>query len=175
MSVPDEVRDRLRDLLWERADKLDWLALGSTAKTRHYANWTSDRQVGGVLSRYLDIHLVRLYIKDSLLKAYPQARLADARAPFRLLGVPETAGVTRVFIKPHGRQLSDGRVISWGPAAGWKAVLMAAHERSFGIRGACPFGVVLTQSASRFSDDASRAVVADAAAKLGIAKLVWSP
>jgi len=53
-------------------------------------------------------------------------------------------------------------------------VLMAGHERSFGLRGACPFGVLLTQSANRFSDDASRAVVTDAAAKLGIAKLVWS-
>ena len=65
----------------------------------------------------------------------------------------------------------------FGPchAPGWKAVLMAAHERSFGLRGGCPFGVVLTQSANRFSDEASRAVVADAAAKLGVAKLVWSP
>jgi hypothetical protein len=173
MNLPDSVRDKLRERMWQMADEITWLALGPTEKTQHYENWTKDPEVGGVLQRYMALGQVRVYIKDSLLKDYPRARRADQEKPFRMLSIDGKVGVTRVFIKPHGRQLADGRIVCWGRAADWKAILLAVFERSFTIKGAKPHAAVLTESAGKFSDASVRAVVIEAAKRLGIDKLVW--
>lgn len=173
MNLPDQVRDQLRERMWRIADQIDWLALGPTEKTQYYENWTKDSEVGGVLQRYMAVGQVRVYIKDSLLKDYPRARRADQAKPFRMLGLQANIGVARVFIKPHGRLLADGRIVCWGRAADWKTILMAVFERSFTISDATPFAVVLTESAGKYSDTAARAVVSEAARRLGIDRLVW--
>jgi hypothetical protein len=173
MSLPDNIRDRLREHLWQAADQIDWLALGPSEKSQYYENWAKDPKIGVVLSRYMDVRQVRVYIKDTLLKSYHRARQADSTKPLRMLRLPADVAVSRVFIKPHGRQLADGRIICWGRASDWKVILMAVHERSFATKGARPYAVVLTQSTGRFADQGVRAVVADAAKKLGIEKLLW--
>lgn len=173
MTVPDEIRDRLKQQLWEIADAIDWLALGPIEKSQRYENWAHDPQFGGVLSHYMDVRQIRVYIKDTLLKQYPQARRKDSKLPFSVLAIPPTATITRIFIRPHGRQLTDGRVICWGRAADWKSVLMAAHERAFQTKGSRPFAVILHQSCAKYGTTEARAVVVDAAEKLGIERIVW--
>ncbi len=78
-----------------------------------------------------------------------------------------------VYEKPHGQRLADGRVICWGKAEDWKAILMALHERTYSRRGIKPFGVVLSQASGRFQDSHTRSLVEDAARKIGIEKVVW--
>lgn len=173
MNLPDDVRDQLRERMWRIADEIDWLALGPTEKTQHYENWTKDPEVGGVLQRYMAVGQVRVYIKDSILKDYPRARRADQEKPFRMIGLDAKVDVTRVFVKPHGRLLSDGRIVCWGRAADWKAILLAVYERSFTILNARPHAAVLTESAGKFSDANVRAVVIEAAKRLGIKRLIW--
>jgi hypothetical protein len=173
MNLPDDVRDQLRERMWRIADEIDWLALGPSEKTQCYENWTKNPDVGGTLQRYMAVGQVRVYIKDSLLKDYPRARRADYNKPFRMLGLDVQTGVTRVFIKPHGRLLADGRIVCWGRAADWKAILLAVFERSFKIQEARPFAALLTESAGKFSDSNARNVVIEAASRLGIEKLVW--
>lgn len=172
-AVPDEIRDRLKARLWKSADDIDWLWLGPVEKTQKYENWTQDAAVGGVLSHYMDVRHIRQYIKDTLLKKYPQSRHADVIKPFRLLELDPAAAFAKSFLRPHGRQLSDGRIVCWGRAADWKSVLMATHERAFQTKSAQPYGVVLFQSSAKFGTAESRSVVVDAASKLGILKLVW--
>lgn len=173
MNLPDTVREQLKDRMWRIADEIGWLAIGTTEKSQHYKNWTKDPEVGGVLQRYLPLGEVRVYIKDSLLKDYPRARRADQEKPFRMLRLNGKVACSQVFIKPHGRLLSDGRIICWGRAADWKMILMAVFERSFTISGSTPFAAVLTESVGKFSDTAARGVVVEAAQCLGIEKLVW--
>ncbi|HUY87719.1 MAG TPA: hypothetical protein VMV10_03190 [Pirellulales bacterium] len=173
MNLPDSIRDQLRERMWRIADDIDWLALGPTEKTQQYENWTKDPEVGGVLERYMAVGQVRVYIKDSLLKDHPRARRADQDKPFRMLGLDGKVGVTRVFIKPHGRLLSDGRIVCWGRAADWKAILLAVFERSFTIRDAKSFAAILTESAGKYSDTTARSVVIEAAKRLKIEKLIW--
>ena len=173
MSLPDNVRDQLRERMWRIADEIDWLALGPTEKTQHYENWTKDPEVGGVLQRYMAVGQVRVYIKDSLLKDYPRARRACHERPFRMLGLNSETGVKRVFIKPHGRLLADDRIVCWGRAADWKTILTAVFERSFTIRDAVPYAAVLTESVGRFSETDARNVVIEAARRLGIQALIW--
>jgi hypothetical protein len=174
MTVPDEVRDSLKSKLWTIADEIDWLALGPIEKSQRYENWAHDPEIGGVVSRYMDVRQVRVYIKDTLLKKYPQVRLADTKRAFRFFAIPDDSPCVKDYIRPHGRQLADGRVVCWGRAADWKSVLMAAHERAFGVRNATPYAVLLLQSAGKYGTEEARSVVIDAAAKLGIEKLLWN-
>lgn len=172
MTVPNNIRESLKAKLWYIADQLGWGNLGQVDKARYYEIWTRDPEIGGLLSRYLDGGQVRVYIKDSLLKDYSRLRLADPNRPLRVLGLDDETKVIERYIKPHGRRLDDGRVLSWGRADDWKAILMAVHERAFAHK-AKPFAVVLVRSSGRYHETHTRAVVEDAAKKLGIERVVW--
>jgi len=175
MRVPDEIRVGMRQKLWAVASEVDWANLSSIEKSAYYESWTRDPEVGGTLSHYMDQRQVRVYIKDTVMKGFGRSRLADANKPMRLLGLPVdgSAAVTKDYERPHGRLLSDGRVIAWGTAKDWKAVLMSIHERAFEADGGRAYGAVLSSAAGKFAEDSTREVVADAAKKLGIEKLVW--
>ena len=47
------------------------------------------------------------------------------------------------------------------------------HERAFQAKGARPYAAVFYQSAAKYGDEQSRAVVKDAVRKLGIEHTVW--
>lgn len=173
MSVPDQVREELRGRLWGLADQIAWMNLSQTEKSKCYEDWTRDPRIGGVLARYIDKGHVRVYLKDTLLKDYTRNRLADSARPFRVLGIPASTEVLETYVKPHGRRLTDGRVVCWGRAEDWKLVLMAVHERAFVNRHGKAFGAVLLQASGRFQSKEIREVVDDAAKKLGIERLVW--
>ena len=171
MTVPDSVREALRRELWNQAEALGWTDLSAADKTRHYEHWTQDPNIGGVLAQYMDPPRVRVYLKDAIFKPYSRARLGDWGRCARALGV-DSAATTDTFIKPHGRELTDGRVICWGPSSSWKAVLMALHERTFG-RGCSPYAAVFLRAIGRYREDATRRMVEDAARRLGTERVVW--
>ena len=47
--MPDDVRDRLRSVIWTRADELGWSALTDGERSGHYERWTRDPNIGGTL------------------------------------------------------------------------------------------------------------------------------
>lgn len=173
MTVPAGVRDSIRKILWERAEDLRWQDLSSGEKSKYYESWTREEALGGVLSRYIDATHVRVYIKDTLLKDFTRTRMAEPRRPLKAIGInpdlEEIEGI-ETFEKPYGVRLRDGRVVCWGRADAWKAILLAVHERAF-EKGE-PYGAVL-MSSPRFHDLDARRVVESAARKLGIHKLDW--
>lgn len=173
MSVPDRVREDLKERLWRLADEIAWMSLSQSDKARLYEDWTRDPQVGGLLARYIDKGQVRVYLKDTVLKDYTRARLADTGRPLRVLDIPQTAAVSRTYVKPHGRKLGDGRVVCWGRAEDWKLVLMAVHERAHLSKNGRPHAAVLLQSSGRYQAKEVRDMVEAASHKLGIEKLVW--
>ena len=173
MSVSDKVREDLKERLWRLADEIVWMNLSQSQKAKYYEDWTRDPKIGGVLARYIDKGQVRVYLKDTLLKDYTRTRLADTCRPFRVLDIPQTAPVSRSYVKPHGRKLEDGRVVCWGRAEDWKLVLMAVHERAHLSKNGKPFAAVLLQTAGRYQSREVRDMVEAASKKLGIEKLVW--
>ena len=173
MTVPDAVRERLKALVWSRADAIGWMDLSPTDKTTYYENWTNDPDIGGVLTRCIDKAQVRVYLKDSLLKDYVRLHLADWDRPFRVLRISQKAKTAESYVKPHGRRLSDGRVVCWGRADDWKAVLMALHERTYGREGQRPFAAVFLKAVGRFGESKVRAMIETAAKKLGVRRVVW--
>jgi len=173
MSVPEAIRLELKERLWKAADELGWLNLSASAKSRHYEAWSRDPSVGGLLARYIPISDVRLYLKDTLLKGYSQDRLSDDSMPGKLLGISLTDQIVQQYVKPHGRRLEDGRIVCWGRAASWKAILMAAYERTHATTDFRAFGVILTHAAGRYKQNKTRSMVEEAAHKLGIERIVW--
>ncbi len=173
MSVPDRMREQLRTQLWNLADQIGWADLSPSAKSHHYENWTLDPKIGGTLAHYIDKGQVRVYLKDTLLKDYSRKQSGDEARPFRILGIPPGTRVSENYIKPHGRRLHDGRVLCWGRAADWKGILLAVYERTYTNRGARSFAAVLSHAVGRYQEDKVRAMIEDAAKKLGIEGVSW--
>jgi hypothetical protein len=171
MSVPAQIREEMRAQLWNEADRLNWVALSASDKSRYYTIWTETEDLGGQLGQYIDPRKVRVYIKDTLLKAYARESSARHDLAFRVLGIPPDTLTVETYIKPHGRLLVDQRHIAWSRANEWKVTLMALHERAF--PNGIPFGVVLTKAGAKYSHQQDRAVVESAAKKLGIQRVVW--
>jgi hypothetical protein len=149
------------------------MSLSPTAKSKHYEEWTSNREIGGVLMRFIDAGHVRLYIKDTLLKAYALDRSADASRPLRVSGIDAAAEPSEIYLKPHGRRFADGRIVCWGRADDWKIVLMALHERAFDNPGTRSFAAILLFADGRFRESGLRNMVKAAADGLKIEKLIW--
>lgn len=173
VRIPNPIRKGLRQKLWAVADDLDWPRLEWYKKSAQYEAWTRDPEVGGLLANYMDQRRIRVYIKDTIMKGYVRSRQANTDRPFSALGVDEGVEIAEAWERPHGRRLTDGRVVVWGNADDWKLVLMAVHERSWGIMGARPFAAVLLWSTGKFAEPSVRAMVQDAADKLQIERLVW--
>lgn len=177
MRIPDDVRFGMRQKLWAVADTVDWARLTWVEKSSYYEAWTRDPEVGGKLGHYMDQRQVRVYIKDTVMKGYGMSRLADPSGVMRVLGLlsgsADGVSVAAEYERPHGRLLADGRVIAWGKASDWKAILMSIHERAFEAKGGRPYGAVLSSAVGRFTEDDTRRLVADAAKRLGVEKLVW--
>jgi hypothetical protein len=172
MSVPDNIREEMRSKLYELADEKNWMCLSVAEKSATYDAWTRDPAVGGVLSRFIRLSDVRLYLKDSLLKDYARQKQADDTLINQVLGVGGV-DVVRSDIKPHGRTLKDGRIFTWGQANAWKTILMATYERAYNEQGGKAFAVVLTNAYGNFHQPSVRALVETAASRLGIERVVW--
>lgn len=173
MRIPDDVRDRLREEIWSRADKLGWSTLKDAERARQYEQWSRDADIGGVLAHYMDARKVRVYIKDSLLKPYERARLSGTEQQILgRLGIPAASEVGDRYIKPHGIVFADGRIVSWGNSRDWKLVLMAMFERAASRPGSSAFGTVLLEN-GKTGDAAIRKMVREAARRLGIERMEW--
>ncbi len=173
MRIPDDVRDRLREEIWSRADKLGWSALNDAERARRYEQWSREPEIGGALAHYMDARKVRVYIKDSLLKPYERARVSGTeREILGRLGIPADSEVARRYIKPHGIEFADGKLVSWGNSRDWKLVLMAMFERAASTPGSCAFGTVLLEN-GKTGDAVTRKLVRDAAARLGVERMEW--
>ncbi|MBN9092740.1 hypothetical protein [Pandoraea pnomenusa] len=173
MKLPEDVRDRIRDLLWERATDLGWSGLADTERSRHYEQWTRETAIGGTLAHYMDPRKVRVYIKDSLLKPYERARVSGTEQDIlAVLDIDPALEVVHRYIKPHGLRFIGGQIIAWGKSRDWKLILMAMYERTALNHGASSLGTVLLESGNT-ADDSARILVRGAATQLGIARVEW--
>ena len=147
------------------------MSLTNEQKSAHYEMWTREPSIGGVLSHYMELARVRVYIKDTLLKDYTRQKLANGTKPLAAAGVLKELPAAQGFAKPHGVRLHDGRIVCWGKAEDWKDVLTALHERGFpnGKRSAA----VLLYPSGRFKEKHIIAMVEDAARKLEIERVLW--
>ncbi len=173
-AVPSDIRDRIQKKIWAQADELNWPRISDLERAGWYENWSKDKDVGGVLAHFMDPRKVRVYIKDSLLKPYLRTRLQYAWEKV-LLAIDmdhQAAAVTKSYDKPHGRQLSDGRVICWGNSRDWKLVLMSVFERAYGVESGNPYAAVLLET-GKTSHGELREMIHEVGKKLGLHQVAW--
>jgi hypothetical protein len=173
MTIPTDIRDEIRKILWAAADKLDWSFLSDAGRSKYYEQWTRDPSIGGRLGHFMDPRQVRVYIKDSLLKPYERTRMSENEDKvWRTLGLPVPGIYAEAYIKPHGKRLLNGSVVCWGKSRDWKSILMTVFERSHSTPSAKPLGVVLVETGPT-AQDGQRDLVKEAARRLGIEKVAW--
>jgi hypothetical protein len=172
VNIPASVKARLQEALWKEADKLQWEALGSVEKARQYKVWTDSSAIGGILSAYMDPRAVRVYIKDTLLKAYSRSKLSEHEDLVLRICEKLDIDVTQSYIKPHGIMFTDRSFVAWGRADDWKSVIGSLFERAY-VNAGDPSIAILFRAVPRFTTDTSRAPVKAAATRLGVRRCVW--
>lgn len=173
-ALPTDIRDRIRQKIWAKADELDWPRISDLERTAWYENWTKDKDVGGVLSHFMDARKVLVYIKDSLLKPYLRSRLKDGwERVLLVINMEEKEALFKnSYDKPHGRQLLDGRIICWGNSREWKSILISVFERAYQADTGIPYAAVLMET-GKTTNVGMREMILDASRKLGLRHLAW--
>ncbi len=173
-ALPIDIRNNIRHKIWAKADELDWPRISDVERTVWYENWTKDKDVGGVLSHFMDARKVRVYIKDSLLKPYLRSRLQDGWGQVLLaVNMEESeALLKKSYDKPHGRQLLDGRIICWGNSREWKSILISVFERAYRVDAGIPYAAVLMET-GKTANAGMRQMILDASQKLELRHLAW--
>lgn len=173
-ALPIDIRDRIRQKIWAKADELGWPRISDVERTIWYENWTKDKDVGGVLSHFMDARKVRVYIKDSLLKPYLRSRLQDGWEQVLLtIGMQQgVASFIKSYDKPHGRQLPDGRIICWGNSREWKSILISVFERAYRIEVGIPYAAVFTET-GKTMNAGTREMILTASQRLGVQHVAW--
>ena len=142
--VPDNLRREIIREIYKRLDHLRWEQLGPGERSKHYAAFVNDPEIGGRLNPYKDESGIRVWIKDGPAKEYRRA--IEGAGPYaiytdrQLVGpnelVEQALGVgwsileDSVMEKPMrcDARNGDGRVVRtlWGPPAVFKELLWHA-------------------------------------------------
>jgi hypothetical protein len=173
MKIPDKISLGVRDRLWGLADRIGWATLSDSQKSAFYEQWIQDDDVGQILARYMRPQNIRVYVKDTILKPYGRERIKEVSPILSLLGLPQDMGIVREYIKPHGRLLCDDRIICWGHARDWKAVIVSVFERAWRIPKGKAYAAILMYSSGKMMQPNERRLVSDASQYLGIERLIW--
>jgi len=147
LATPRAVRERVRADLWARADALDWVALSDAERSAWYERWSKDKEIGGVLSAFMDPRRVRVYIKDALFKPYRASRQQDDEGRVRAF-IGDHGVIQRRHEKPAGRLYADGTVVVWGGARQWKSLILSAFLRGVSEGSAGRVAVMFAGSGS---------------------------
>ena len=107
------------------------------------------------------------------MKPYGRERIKDFPAIVKLLGLPDDPIVVETYTKPHGRRLTDGRVICWGLSRDWKAILFSVFERAHVASSGIPFAAVVMFPTGKCQQPEYRQMIETAAGYLGITCLEW--
>ncbi len=174
IAVPREIRDGIQQKIWAKADELSWMRISDLERATWYEHWSKEKEVGGVLSHFMDARKVRVYIKDSLLKPYLRSRMQDGweKAVLALGMSTEKVAIKKTYSQPHGRQLLDGRIVCWGSSRDWKLVLISVFERAYRLDSAVPYGAVLVES-GKTTNEGLREMISEVGRKLGLSKVAW--
>lgn len=173
-AINADVRERIKEKVWAKAQELGWEKISHAEKSKWYENWSKDKDVGGVLSRYMDTRSIRVYIKDTLLRPYLRTCLERSWEQVRaVLGAEvEARTVTSRMVKPHCHILEGEIVVCWGNSRDWKDLVISVYERAYALDKGIAYGVALLESEKKM-DYQTKKMVSDLAARLGILNIYW--
>ncbi|TXS35109.1 hypothetical protein EAO75_45405 [Streptomyces sp. uw30] len=141
-EIPEAVRREVIRDIYRKADELGWDGLSAVDRTAWYNRWVDDKELGGVLTRYMPRERARMWIKDVPMKHYNRAR--SGIGPYAdLVGtpLPSAYDIARIALgedwsvlggtlqeKPNRCQVTDGRrqmLMIWGSPRNLKSLVWA--------------------------------------------------
>lgn len=77
-TLPEDVREEIRQLVYEMADQANYLAQGRIENGQFMTQLVNDSRVGGVLREHMPEGGVKTYIKDAVLNRYAKEKRESA-------------------------------------------------------------------------------------------------
>jgi len=173
MSMTDaEIKEIVTKRVHAIADDVDWSYLTIPQRQRYYEEWTDAPEIGGLLGQVMEVHNVRVYLKDTVMRAYARGRRPGMEKLLASMSI-SCGQVTRAYIKPEA-VLCDGRdLYTTTVAKEWKGAIMSAFERGCEVRNVRRNVVFMSEhTVGRFVDQAYRDVIGAAAKRLGV-EVLW--
>lgn len=175
-DLPDKLRREVIAELYRRADQLGWDGLSGPERSIWYTRWVEDPKIGGVLSRYMPLNRVRVWIKDVPMKEYTRARsgigkysdLVETRFPspeeiaHQVFGREWRITNGTVREKPNRCEISNGQqriLMIWGPPAGLRDLVWAGMNAMIDSRPT-PTIVITTLQGQKLTEGEKRRHIA---------------
>ncbi|MGI6106094.1 MAG: hypothetical protein ACOYD7_07940 [Raoultibacter sp.] len=133
-TLPEDVRETIRQLVYELADQANYLAQGRVENGQFMAQLVNHPQIGGVLCEYMSEGDVKTYIKDAVLNRYAKEKRADAQDGFNTEElILESFGKsvqieekTRVSLYKSTERMASYCVVGNGTSDKWETALRHA-------------------------------------------------
>lgn len=162
-----EVRRTVARRVHEIANASDWAHLNITERKAFYEKWTADNNIGGMLRQIMPASRIRVYLKDTIIRDYTRALRPSLEGMLKNKNID--CGATKQFNKPKAILCDKKALYTLAAALEWKGALLSAFERAHEARALEINKVFFIQhSRDRFVDSSYRAMIEDAARKLGI-------
>jgi len=183
-QIPTDIREAVIKRLYADAGRIDWENLSVAEKTKQYANWLEDEEVGGELLRFKPSEPgVRVWMKDGPMKEYSRAilgvgpnagyvdhpRCTPESVVRATLGAEWAVVPGSVEVKP-ARCWAGGpegeKVVIWGNREDFKYFVFAALELLVsGVEAAC---IAVVEAAANPTANAERERMSQIAERCGI-------
>lgn len=154
--MPEEIRTKIRELIYQRADKVNYLAQGRIENGKFMEQLAKDPAIGGFIAQYTGKERVKTYIKDGVLNRYAKEKtrppsdlcktVGDAIGE-EVLRVDESGdrGISLYRGKRTGTLVvtSCGRLLKWETALRKLLEYMGRNSGRFEGNGASHPGMIL--------------------------------
>jgi hypothetical protein len=143
MKIPEKVDIQVVMRLFADAERINWDDMNGSIRSRQYAKWVSDPEVGGLLTRYMDEAQARLWIKDGPMKEWVRSRSGVGKYAGLVPTKSSTPAAIVVEVMSGDWSVVDGsirtkplrvvvvnsgeqQVVTWGPERDVKHLVWAA-------------------------------------------------
>ena len=163
-----EIKAAIAQRIYDLADAADWMHLNIEQRKQYYEIWTTDPQIGGILSQVIEPRRIRVYLKDTIMKTYARSRRPTLKSLLISMSISYKR-ITKEFEKPQALLCDGTQMYTLAPAKEWKIAIMSAFERSCEVRKLEKNIVFITEyTTRRFVDKEYRDMIDAAAQRLDI-------
>lgn len=82
--LPENVREQIRRLVYQRAEEANYLAQGRIENGRFMITLVNDPNIGGILRDYMPVDEVKTYIKDAVLNRYAKDKRREVLEEYKI-------------------------------------------------------------------------------------------
>lgn len=141
-KIPDDVAKKIKELVFQEADRINYLARTRTDNGTFLDQLVSMQEVGGRLSQYMQKAEVRTYIKDAILNRYSKDKTQEERPQDLKSLIQKHLGFDAYFVECDSKNqitlfkapvnccfvvIADGTLLKWETALR-KALLYIASK-----------------------------------------------